>query len=457
MAHIEKTAIVLGGSIGGTLVARVLANHFERVIVLERDPVTTASGAPRKGAPQGRHAHGLLYRGREVFEELFPGFTDAVLARGGASDNPGLSGRWIHHGVMMARVPARSNGVLGSRPLIEETLRALLLAQHGTRVELRNEVDVLELVTADDGRVRGVKLRSRSNGTESTLAADLVVDALGRGSPMLRWLAALGYEAPPVEEVKVDVHYTTRSFVRRPNDLAGDAFVVTAPLPPNRGAGVVLAQENDRFIVTLMGYLGQRAPEDLEGFRAYARTLAAPDIGEFVAHAEPCDEPCVASFPASRRRRYEKLRRFPDGLLVFGDAIASFNPIYGQGMTVAAEEALALDRCLDRGAKDLARRFFSDVAKIVDVPWGSAVLNDLRFPEVKGPRSIVTSFLHRYLDRVYARGASDPVVSRVVLDVVNLVVPPPAVFAPSVLRRVVFGGSRPTPRALMDYSRPVSE
>jgi 2-polyprenyl-6-methoxyphenol hydroxylase-like FAD-dependent oxidoreductase len=427
-------AVVLGGSIGGIVAARALAEHFKRVIVLERDAETPCDGV-RKGVPQGRHAHGLLYRGREVFEELFPGWTDDVVARGGVFGDPGTQGRWIHGGHTMARAPGRSPALLASRPLIEGTLMRHLgkLAN----VTVRREVDVLG-IAADGERVSAVRTRARIDGREDVLEADLVVDALGRGSPTPKWLETMGVAAPAVDEVKIDVHYVTRLFARRPTDLDGDTFVIVGAVPPSRAAGVALAQEGDRFVVTLAGYLGERAPTDLDGFRAHARKLAAPDIADLVDHAEPIGDAVTATYPASRRRRYEKLSRFPEGLLVFGDAIATFNPIYGQGMSVAALEGLALRRCLARGGDRLWRRFFREAAKVVDVPWGTAVLNDLRFDGVEGRRAPFTSTLHRYLDRVYGCGVADPDIARAVLDVVNLAADPSSLMSPRILGRVLF-------------------
>ncbi len=450
MARALGQCVVLGASIGGIVAARVVADHAERVLVVERD-ATTPRDASRKGVPHGCHAHGLLARGREALEELFPGWSAEMAARGAVFGNPGSGGRWIHGGHTMARVPSRSDGILASRPLVESTLVEQLARL--PNVVLRRETDAVEVVAdAERARVQGVRLRDRASGRDEVVSADLVVDALGRGSPTPKWLEALGYAPPEVEDVKVDVHYTTRIFARRTEDFGGDHFVIVGAVPPCRGVGVALAQEGDRFIVTLAGYLGDRAPTDLGGFRAYARALPAPDIGDYVETAEPVGDAMTASFPASRRRRYEKVARFPDGLLVFGDAFASFNPIYGQGMSVVALEALALGRCLASGTDGLAGRFFREVARIVDVPWGSVVLNDLRFPEVVAKRPPLASTLHAYIDRVYERAAHDEELALAVLDVVNLVREPSSLMAPRNLGRVLF--PRPSaPRAAASGGR----
>jgi 2-polyprenyl-6-methoxyphenol hydroxylase-like FAD-dependent oxidoreductase len=434
MSRLGKQAVVLGGSIGGIVTARALAGYFESVDVIERDAIPPL-GEQRKGVPQGRHAHGLLYAGADAFERLFPGWTKRVVAHGGLPCNPGWDGRWVHHAHCQARVQAPTDGLLASRPLLEATLRAELMTI--ANVRFTDNTDVVALSTnADRMCVDGVRVRCREGGRERTLSADLVVDALGRGSRSPRWLAELGYPAPELEEVRIDVSYTTRNFERTKSGFEGDSFVVIAGVPPNPRTAAMLATEGDQFVITLGGYLGTRAPEDLEGFRQFAEALPTPDVGRFLRQARPVGEARTGTFPASRRVHYQKLRRFPHGYLVFGDAIASFNPIFGQGMTVAALEGLALQECLTSGPHRLRERFFARASAIVDIPWSTAVLNDLRYPEVGGKRGAMVRFLHAYLPRVYERGATDSFVARTVLDVVNLAKPPPALLGPRMLWHV---------------------
>jgi len=434
--------------VSGIVAARVLSDVFQQVTVVERD-ATPVLGEQRKGVPQGRHTHGLLYAGREALERLFPGWTEEVLRHGGLVLCPGRAGRWIHHGHPQARVDAPTQGLLASRPLLEGTLRACLLRRPG--VHWLEKTEVLSPLWSTDGRsIVGAHLRD-PDGSERPFRADLVVDALGRGSPTPRWFKQFGYPEPDSDEVRVDIHYATRLFRRTPDALGGDGFIVVAATPPNPRAGAVVAIEGDRFIVTLAGMMGERAPTDIEGFRAYAWELPAPDIAQLVDRAEPVSVPVTGTFPASVRRRYERLRRFPERYLVFGDALASFNPIFGQGMTVAALEGLVLIDCLAAGLEGLSRRFLARAAKLVDIPWGTAVLNDLRFPEVAGRRSGMVRFLHRYLPRLYERGRDDPFIARKVLEVVNLGAPPPTLLAP----RVAWRALRPRPRReALDSSGP---
>jgi 2-polyprenyl-6-methoxyphenol hydroxylase-like FAD-dependent oxidoreductase len=454
MSRLGNHAIVLGGSIGGIVAARVLADHFERVTVFERDTIPEL-GAPRKGVPQGRQAHGLLYGGYAALETLFPGWSELVVREGGIRAEPGRDGLWIHHGHVQARVDAPISGLLASRPLLEGTLRKRLLDR--PNVTFQEGADVLGITTAPDrSRVSGARVRERSSGFERTLAADLVIDALGRGSPSARWLAELEYAAPECEEVRINQYYTSRLFRRPRHGFEGNLFIVVAAVPDNPRSAAMLAMEGDRFIVALTASFGERVPEDLDGFRDYAELLPSPEVGRFVRHAEPLDEARTHPFPASRRLRYEALRAFPAGYLVFGDAIASFNPVFGQGITVAALEGLLLGECLTQGLDRIAQRFFKGASRVVDIPWSTAVLNDLRFPKVAGKRTPMVRFLHGYLPRVYERGTHDAVIARTVLDVVNLGKSPSALLSPRMLWHV-YGPRQGRPQGLVAPHAAIAE
>lgn len=200
----------------------------------------------------------------------------------------------------------------------------------------------------------------------------------------------------------------------------------------------MLVQEGDRWTVTLISHFGKPAPEELPGFIDYARSLPAPYIYQVIRGAEPVSEPATARFPASLRHRYEKLDRFPEGFLVFGDAISSFNPIYGQGMSVAALEAVELGQTLSEGSRDLAKRFFARAAKVVDIPWSIAVGNDLRMPETVGPRTGAVKFLNWYMSKLHRAAHTDPVASLTFHRVANLLEPPASVMHPRVIARVAW-------------------
>jgi 2-polyprenyl-6-methoxyphenol hydroxylase-like FAD-dependent oxidoreductase len=438
MQPIGAHAIVLGASMGGLAAARVLADAYERVTVLDRDVLPPSTGQ-RRGVPQGRHAHGLLSRGREVLEELFPGLTDDLVGEGALYGDVQVHGRWYSEGVRLRQGPSGLNSLALSRPLLEGYVRRRLAALPGVR--LLDGQDVAGLVVNGEGaRVAGVRTIGRADGSSAeTLAADLVVDATGRGSRSPVWLQALGHPRPEREEVRVDGTYATAMFRRRLEHIDGDRVVIVAATQATRRGAAMLAQEGDRWIVTLFGYLGQRPPTDPAGFVAWAGGLASPDVHEVVSQAELLQAPVPARFPGSVRHRYERLDRFPEGYVVTGDAVCSFNPVYGQGMTVATLEALALRDCLREGPARLGPRFFRRAAKLIDNPWAIATGSDLRFPEVEGPRTAKVRMVNAYLSRLHVAAGSDPVLGRAFLRVVNLVDPPERLMRPELALRVMRG------------------
>ena len=427
-------AIVIGGSMGGLLAARVLADHFKEVLVLERDQLPPV-GEQRRGVPQGRHTHGLLASGRGVIERLFRGISNELITAGAVEMDIAQDSRWFSEGACLARFKSGLTGLLMTRPLLEGVVRLRLRALPNIDVREKFQVEGLA-VGAAGRRITGIK------SAAAELGGDLVIDTTGRGSRTPQWLESIGYPKPTEESVRVDLAYTTRLFHRDPGHLNGDCLVSIRPTPDGKRGGVMLAQEGERWIVTLIGHFGHVAPRDLAGFVEYASTLPAPYIHEIVRAAEPVSEPVSGHFPASVRRRYEGLARFPEGFLVFGDAISSFSPAYGQGMSVAALEAIELAAALEEGSSDLARRFFRRAAKVVDTPWSITVGNDLRMPEAVGPRSVRGKLLNRYMTKLHQAAHTDPVPAMAFFQVANLLAPPRSVMRPKTLLHVLKGNLR---------------
>jgi 2-polyprenyl-6-methoxyphenol hydroxylase-like FAD-dependent oxidoreductase len=256
--------------------------------------------------------------------------------------------------------------------------------------------------------------------------------------------------------------YTTREFVRTTPDHEADSFVVASTVAYPRG-GVMLAQPDGRWVVTLGGYLGETAPTDLDGFRAFAQQCASPAIADALDGLTPVGDARTFKYHASSWRRYDRMRRLPEGLLVLGDSICSFNPIFGQGMTVAAREAVALRRCLhDGGMRSLAKRFFALATREIAIPWEIAASSDLRLPAVQGHRSPKTRVTNWYLRHYFRAAQRDDVLGRTFLEVLNLLAPPTMLLAPKAVRRVLRArratpepaSSQPAPPTLVYSGQP---
>lgn len=443
-------AIVIGGSLAGLLAARTLGEHFSQVTLIERDAMHDEPES-RKGQPQTRHIHALLASGTAQLARMFPDLLDDLAAGGALVGDMAERMRWFTQGGYRQAFLYGRHGVMVSRPFLEWHVRRRVTALPNVTVRDQTSVAGLE-ATADGARVSGVRLANPGEGQPAIIAADLVLDATGRGSALPRWLIALGYEAPPESEVKVNVGYATRFFRRDPADpLALSWMMITPDAPRERRSGFAFPMEGDRWVVTLGGWFGDYPPTDEEGFLAHARSLPCQDVADIIARSEPLTEIRPYRFPANQRRHYERLARFPEGMLALGDALCSFNPIYGQGMTSAALQAGALDALLAERGGDLdgiAMPFFKRAAKVIDIPWQLAVGEDFRFPEADGPRPPAAGLIHRYVDLVNRASHHDPVVCAAFLDVMNLLKPPASLFAPPVLLRTLrYGRTRTEPQA----------
>lgn len=438
-------AVVIGASMAGLLAARVLSETYDRVTVLDRDTWADRP-EPRGGVPHGRHAHGLLARGREVLDKLFPGLTDHLVRDGAVVGDLQGQVRWYFASGSLAPSVSGLRGLAVSRPALEHEVRRRVGALRGVTIESGWVVRDL-LADPTRGRIAGVKVAAvGSDGPPRRLAADLVVDASGRNSHSPDWLRTLGYPAPKEEKIRVDVSYATRHFRWEPGS-AGDALaVIVAASADSAQGGAMIRQEGDRWILTLGGYHGERAPLELAGFRTWA-ARQAPEFGAVASRAEPLDEGHYFRFPASTRLRYERLRRFPEAFVVMGDAVCSFNPVYGQGMTVAAAEALALRSCLANGVERLGPRFFAAIRPIVDVPWQIAAGADLALPGTPGRPPLRLRLINRYVERLQRAARDDTELAEAFLRVANLKAAPPSLMRPGRMLRVLRKGSgrRPAP------------
>ena len=431
VGSVGERAVVVGASISGLLTARVLADGFDRVTVVERNELRDEPVA-RDGAPQTRHPHLLQGSGRTILDDLFPSFGDEFVAAGGLVIDAASDFNFYDEDGYVAHPPTRIPLYAGSRPLLEYAVRERIAAIDGVRV--LDGCRVTDYRVDDTGEtVTGVETRGER---ETTLSADLTVDATGRASRTPSWLESQGYTPPEVAEVTVDLAYSTVTVDRDPDDKR--AFWAPASPPYTRGGGTVPIEDGRREML-VHGVHDDDPPRDVDEFRAFASTLQITELEEILeSHRILSEDVAYYPFPSNRRRYYEKLDRFPDGLLVVGDAIASYNPVYGQGMSVAALHALVLHHTLaDDGLGDLAVRFFDEAEQVIDTAWLMAVGADFQFPQTTGSKPRGAGLMGWYVSRLTRKAHTDEELAERLFRVIMMEEPPTSLFRPGVVGRVL--------------------
>lgn len=421
-------AVVLGASMAGILAAHVLSKHVDAVTVVERD-VLPDGPEHRRGVPQGRHAHLLWSNGARIIEALLPGTTDALLAAGARrigfpEDLVTLTTQGWQH-----RFPATQFAVLGSRPLVDHVIRQQVLPNE--RITVRQATEAVEL-TGGAGRVTGVLVRE-DGGEPTRLDADLVIDATGRASRLGPWLDGLGLPAPAEDAVDAGIGYSTRIFAAPPGATAGFPAVNVASDhevgKPGR-FGVVYPLEGGRWIVTLSVTRGAELPTDEDDFLGFAERLRHPMVAALLRDAQPLTPVFVSRSTANRRRYPERLPEWPEGLVIVGDSLTHFNPVYGHGMSSAARCAAALDEQLGRADASGTRRLQEAVSAVVDDPWILAATTDVGYVDCRtqatDPRLIGADTQQRmgYARSISGKSIRSPAICEVVTDVMSLNLPP---------------------------------
>ena len=426
MSRLGRRAVVCGAGMGGLLAARVLSDFYDAVTVVERDKLTDAI-EQRRGVPQGRHFHVLWSRGAQELARLFPGIQDELVAAGAAvCDDGDLSRVSIRvAGHQLSREgkfsdPSAVTLHLLSRPLLESQVRQRVSAIDN--VEILDGHDVVEPIAPTPQRVTGARIVNRDNGTEQQLDADLVVDAMGRGARALAFLEDLGYERPVAERSNTTANYASL-LMRIPDGIIKEKMTFVVPEPKKATGGAFSMYEHDTWIFTLTRVADNEPPDDLTGMIRMATQFAPPALLRALKRGEAISEISVFRYPGATWRRYDQLEKFPAGFLVFGDAICSTNPIYGQGMTVAALEAAALHDCLNQSGDDLSRRFFAAAAEHIGPLWASNQFNDRYMDDGNAEHSPSKELLD-FRDAVLSAAETSPALSEKLYRSMNLVDPP---------------------------------
>lgn len=436
-AHTPRagTVVVLGGSIAGLLAAAAAAPHTRRVVVVERDALPGPPG-PRPGTPQAVYVHGLLASGRAAMEQLVPGLTEDLVAQGALTGDIGSNGPWWIGGHRVLSSPVDAQGLLVSRPLLEAYLRARV--RDLPNVTVLDGTDARGLLATRPGVVTGVLVQDLADRTAAaeTLDADLVVDATGRPGRASRWFTEHGWPVPGEERVVLGVRYRTVHVRHHDGDLDDASVVISAATAARPRAAAALRQEDGTWVVTLE----HEPPADLAGLRLFAAGVVAPEIGVLLDR-ELLGAPTAYRFPHGVRRRVEETA-LPHRYAVLGDAICSFNPIFGQGMSVAALQAVALERALgsaegEDGLGAALGGYHRVAATFVDHAWTLGVGADLQIPGVEGTRPRGHAVISAYVRRAQRVAERDPVVARTLIRVTALLDPPQALMHPQVMVRVL--------------------
>jgi 2-polyprenyl-6-methoxyphenol hydroxylase-like FAD-dependent oxidoreductase len=439
-------ALVIGGSIAGLLAARVLADHFDRVTIVERDRFPEKA-EPRPGVPQSNQVHVLLTRGQQILEQLFPGFKAELADKNSSSVDWTADSPFLSSSGWAPRFPSGITTQTCTRNLLEMLIRKRLTTY--PHLQFRDASQVVNLLgNTDNTAIQGVLIRDR-DGNQAELSAQLVIDASGRGSKAPEWLQTLGYGKPKETAIDSFLGYASRWY-QCPADFQSDWKVLTimTKAPNKTRAGSLFPIEDNRWIVTLAGVCRDYPPVDEAGFLDFAHSLRSPIIYKAIENAQPLSPVYSYRRTGNRLRHYERMSKFPENFVIIGDAVCAFNPIYGQGMTVAMLGALTLDRCLKqykphRNNKDLrgfSRRFQKHLAKVNNTSWQMAIGEDLRWPTTIGAKpNTILRLMHAYIDRVIMVAVENPKVYQTFLEVMHMLKPMSALFKPSILIQVLEG------------------
>jgi len=436
-----RQAVVIGAGIGGLAAAGALAQHFERVDILERDRLAT-SVASRSGTPQDRHPHGLLAGGLQALDQIFPGFKSDLAAAGAVPVSFAREVQFERPDVgVLPKRDFRISVLCATRPLVELVLRRRTEAV--ANITLRPASRVIGIVpTAGRAGASGVQFVDGSERSE-TLDADLVVDASGRAAPTLTLLDAFCWDRPQITDIGVDITYATAVVEIPPNATTDWKVVLTLPDPPYLALHAVLVPtEDDHWIVAIADHSATAWIETWDAFLDASRSLITPTVYNALRYAQPPEGIRHYRFPVSTWKHFERLPRLPRGVLPVADSFCRFNPIHGQGMSSAAKQARLLKDVLNLAAADpdpLAAAqagFMTEVASVLETPWTMSTSADLAFPQTRGERPDNFAEAQRFEAALFRAAVVDPVVHRAMTEVAQLLQSHHRLQEPDMMRRI---------------------
>ncbi|GAC1307075.1 MAG: FAD-binding monooxygenase [Mucilaginibacter sp.] len=438
MINNRRNAIVLGGSFAGLMTAKALSTYYAQVTIIEKDTVHRYPES-RKGQPHTKHLHGLLPCALNILNNYFPGLSEEINNNGGVVNDFGTSMSWFTHGGYKKNVFLDIQGVSLSRPLLEHLVRERVLSLPNVTL-LDNTTAKAFLISDDRQKVTGVNIEDKQDKQFIEFGADLIVDCMGRGSRTPQWLKEIGYAEVPKEEVKINVTYTTRLYKRDPGDARGRLWIACTPqAPKEQRNGAVFPIEGNKWIVSVGGWHGEMAPTGEKDFLEFLKTLPNPNIYDIASTCEPLSDIIQYKYPLSVRRNYEKMRRFPSGFLVLGDAVSSFNPVYGQGISSVCLQAVELDKMISENVNEhkLAKTYFKRTLKIKNKLGQMSTGEDFRFPQTTGTKPFGIDLINKYVSLVHKATIRDEVVCKTFLKVMGLIDSPAKLLHPQIIWRIL--------------------
>lgn len=447
-SSINDQAVVIGGSVAGLLAARVLADVFDQVRIIERDQLPQRPDI-RKGVPQSAQPHVLFTKGYQILEELFPGIGAELRAAGALAIDWAREFDHFSRGQWNAKadLPSQVVSLTCSRPLLEWAIRRRLSNFANVQFLQRSRVTGLLCNHSNTG-VNGIRLQ-RMGGSGEDVSAKLVVDASGRGSQAPEWLKSLGFTPPAETVVNPFLGYATRRYRPLPGFQADWKVMLIDHSPPDKTRLGYMAQiEGGEWIVTLGGYGRDFPPIDNQGFLEFARSLPSPKLFEAIQHVEPVSPIYAHRATANRMRHYEKTA-LPEGFICLGDAVCALCPVYGQGMTVSALAAIVLRDWLREQQGRSANgnyssvRFQKKLARSNALAWAIATGQDSRFPTTAGRiqpgrlSKLLNKLSHQYTERALRLANEDPSLHTLFMEVGHLLKSPFALYHPKVMFRIL--------------------